>query len=127
MAKQSNLRRDFTPEERRINGRKGAEVTNQKIRQRKLIRDIVLDALDTPQWNSDHTEKKTLREIIFGVTLLRKAGQEGDLKAMELLLRISGEMPSDKVELTGKDGRELLSRLPKLTPEDIEELRKEIE
>lgn len=105
MAKSSNLRRDFTPEERRVNGRKGAEVTNQKIRQRKLIRDIVLDALDTPQWNSDHTEKKTLREIIFGVTLLRKAGQEGDLKAMELLLRISGEMPSDKVELTGKDGR----------------------
>lgn len=127
MSNIDNLRKDFTSEERRANGRKGAAKTNNKIKQRKLIRDIVLEALDSPQWNADHTECKTLREIIFGVTLMRKAGQEGDIKAMEMLLRISGEMPSERMELTGKDGRDILTSIPRLTEADIEELKRDIE
>lgn len=51
-------------------------------------------------------------EVTIRYAMLRKAAEKaykGDLRAMETLVKISGEMPAEKREVTGKDGAPLMN------------------
>lgn len=97
--------------------RPGGDKSVEVRRQRKAINAIVETALGKLK------DGVPMADIIFGVSLLQKA-QEGDVKAMELVLKIIGEMPSDKMEVTGRNGEDLFKTLPSLTPDDLAELQK---
>ena len=51
-------------------------------------------------------------EVTIRYAMLRKAAEKaykGDLKAIDTLIKISGEMPAERKEITGKDGAPLVS------------------
>lgn len=126
MAKEKNLK-PFTSEQSREkaveNGRKGGKASGEAKRERKAMRELMQSALDTNIKAGD--EMIPAREAML--LKLMQSALEGDLASVKYIIELIGEAPSQKVEVTGKDGRDLYSR--DLSREEarkfIEELGKE--
>ena len=91
---EQNLRKDFTRAERQANGRKGAAITNQKIKARKKLKEALLLLL---------AKGETQDNICLA--LIEKA-QSGDTKAFEVIRDTIGEKPVDKLAHTDSEGND---------------------
>lgn len=90
-----NLKR-FSSEEARRNGKKGAEKSAQKRRERKTFKELLKIALEM----KSPTGKTNAEEIV--ASMIRKA-QDGDVKAFEAVRDTIGEKPKDEVDLTTQE------------------------
>lgn len=91
---EQNLRKDFTRAERQANGRKGAAITNRKIKARKKLKEALLLLL---------AKGETQDNICLA--LIEKA-QSGDTKAFEVIRDTIGEKPVDKLARTDSEGND---------------------
>lgn len=128
MAKEKNLK-PFTSEQSREkaveNGRKGGKASGEAKRERKAMRELMQSALDTNIKAGD--EMIPAREAML--LKLMQSALEGDLASVKYIIELIGEAPSQKVEVTGKDGKDLYKYERELSREEarkfVEELGKE--
>lgn len=106
----------------RERGRKGGLKSGEVRRNRKTMKDTILDLIQkevsTEQYGGDSSilgDKATLQEIILA-SMIREASN-GDTKAMQLLRDTIGEQPVNRQEITQevitKDDTELMDSLKK--------------
>lgn len=99
----------------RENGRKGGIRSGIAKREKRTFRELVNICLSEMVTNSQgRTESK---KMVMMINLTKRA-VNGDLKAMELLMKVQGEM-SERIEVTGKNGKDLV---PKIEVEIIDKL-----
>lgn len=106
-----NLKR-FSSEEARRNGKKGAEKSAQKRRERKTFKELLKIALEM----ESPTGKTNAEEIV--ASMIRKA-QDGDVKAFEAVRDTIGEKPRDTVDITTQE------KVPEGLPEIYAALKKQ--
>lgn len=94
------LKKDFTAEERQENGRKGAEITNTIISLKKTACDIAKEEADIEVTNRNG-EKCIYRRAL--IKKIKQMALNGNLNAIILYLKLLGEMPADKLELSGSE------------------------
>lgn len=102
-----------TSEEAAKNGRKGGIESGKKKRELKKFKeylDIALQKVVKDREGNEHTYKEV------GAVKLAEKYVQGDLKAQELVLKICGEMPSDKTEITAGDGSSLSPTVINILP-----------
>ena len=87
-----NLKQDFTPAERSENGRKGAAITNAKIKEQKTLAQLLLIALSLPNEETGETN-----EIAITNSIIKKA-IHGDVSAYTTIRDTIGQKPKDVVE-----------------------------
>lgn len=88
-------------EEAAKNGRKGGIESGKKkqeLRRFKEYLDAALQKVVKDREGNEHTYKEV------GAIKLAEKYVQGDLKAQEMVLKIFGEMPSDKTEIMAGDG-----------------------
>lgn len=93
-------------EEAKKNGRKGGIASGIAKRERQTSQQVARAILD------EILHAKDGSEVTIRYAMLRKAAEKaykGDLKAIDTLIKISGEMPAERKEITGKDGAPLVS------------------
>lgn len=112
MTKSSNLRDDFTREERAENGRKGGAVSGQTRRRQKSFRESIKALLecDVP----DEAVRERLEALGVDATVLNAIhmsvhdkAMKGDLEAARYLRDTAGEKPRDGLEIGGDPARPL--------------------
>ena len=120
-----NLRRDFSPEELRENGRKGGVASGVAKRKQKTFRESIkaILALQTP----DEAKKAQLEELGIDATILNAINMAvsgraaaGDVEAARYLRDTAGEKPREGLELGNLDDKPLASLdMSKLTDEQL--------
>lgn len=108
-----------TPEELRAMTRKGGIASGKARREKRTFRQIVAEILDRKTTNSKGETESN--KFILMASLFNKA-VKGDAKSTELLLKITGEI-TDKLEVTGKNGKSLTL----LSDEDLQKRVAELE
>lgn len=93
-----------TSEEATKNGRLGGIRSGEKRQELKKFKEYLEIALQRSVKDKEGNEH-TYKEV--GAIKLADKYVQGDLKAQELVLKITGEMPSEKTELTGFNGSPL--------------------
>lgn len=104
MASNKNLK-PFTSEQSREkaveNGRKGGIASGKAKREKKMVRDFINAWLD-----EEHTDKsgqtKTGADILAS-KLIRMGANDGNMKAIEMLLALAGQKPAEKVIVSDID------------------------
>ena len=94
----------ITPEQARERGRKGGIAKGRNaaiIRSMKEITLEELNAMVTDKQGNAITVKNAMAKSML------KSAVSGNLKAAEMVLKIIGEFPSEKHEITGADGSPL--------------------
>ena len=100
MANEENLK-TLSPSEARKNGRKGGKASGKARRERKTAKEILTYLLNLPIENGHPKDKfkslkdikgKNLTSLTSGLAHLTKDVAGGDKKAIDLALRITGEM-----------------------------------
>ena len=110
----------FNGETAAKSGRKGAEASNKKQAENKKDQerlDLFFDVLERKLKIKITANGKEIQTWDGLGTALVKKGLQGDLKALELILKIMGQMPSDKVE-------SLVINAPDTDLNKIKEIRK---
>lgn len=92
--KTENLKR-LSSDEARENGRKGGIKSGEVRRERKALKEELLYLLE-----QGNTQEKISLALI-------KQALKGNVKAFETIRDTIGEKPTDKQEITGKDGAAL--------------------
>ena len=120
-----NLRRDFSSEELRENGRKGGVASGVAKRKQKTFRESIkaILALQTP----DEAKKEQLEELGIDPTILNAINMAvsgkaaaGDVEAARYLRDTAGEKPREGLELGNLDDKPLASLdMSKLTDEQL--------
>lgn len=95
-----------TPEERQRIAQMGGKASGKRRREKRTLKDLLELAMGELIENKNTGEQKSRKEITCLV--LADKCVRGDLKAIALAQSILGEEPSKKVEVTGKDGRDLI-------------------
>lgn len=115
----------FTAENARKMQARGAEVRREKSAERKSAKEFAQMAL-----NAEVTDKSTGKKVIVKDAIIQgvvaKAIQEKDLAAIKYLFELTGESPAQRMEITGAEGKDLISQKP-LTKEELKELHKRLE
>lgn len=124
MANEQNLRKGgLSSEEASKYGKMGVEARRAKIAARKSAREFAEAAL-----NAEVTDKSTGKKIIVKDAIIQKlvakAIQENDLATVKYLFELIGDNPAQRMEITGKDGKDLNS--PSLTKNEAKEFVKEL-
>lgn len=124
-----NLKPCRTKEEARERGKKGGKASGISRRLAATFREAALNVLDEEKSLKDEAGKvvgKTNgREALMNV-LMRQA-VKGNIKAIEMLLKISGEGVAEKIEISGKDGSDLFKGLTNKELEDkVKELNRKL-
>ena len=119
------LKMDFTPEERRANGLKGAMKSAQSKRRQKTFRESIKAIMSTT--TPDDEKRQRLEALGLDATVLNainlavsgKAAQ-GDVEAARYLRDTAGEKPKDGLEIGNLDDKPLASLdMTKLTDEQL--------
>ena len=105
MANENNLKPVRSESEAREKGKKGGLKSGEVRRERKLLKEELLLLLSTGK-----TQEK------ISVALIKKA-LKGDIRAFEIIRDTIGEKPTDKQEITGRNGAPLVQQTY-LTPEE---------
>lgn len=126
MANEQNLKkRSLSTEEASRMGKLGVEAKRAKIAQRKSAREFAEAAL-----NAEVTDKSTGKKVIVKDAIIQKlvakAIQENDLQTVKYLLELIGENPTQKMEITGAEGKDLIPQKP-LSKKEIKKLIEELE
>lgn len=143
MANEQNLltpeQRNLTSEEASRMGKLGAEASIKAKKRKKALKELTQIMMDCKPTDSLVNEIKQVfpdldvEDITNRALMIRKqmdkAVMDGDSKAFEILRDTAGEKPSDKLEMTGRDGEPLNMKyeLAPATKEAIEEQKKERE
>lgn len=97
-----------SPNEIRENGRKGGINSGRARREKRTLKQLIEIVMSKKQTNSKG-ETET-NKMIMVINLCQKA-LKGDLKAVELVTKLSGEFEPQKVEVTGKNGKDLFDKI----------------
>lgn len=115
----------FTAENARKMQARGAEVRREKSAERKSAKEFAQMAL-----NAEVTDKSTGKKVIVKDAIIQKlvakAIQENDLQTVKYLFELTGESPSQKMEITGAEGKDLIPSKP-LSKREVKELLEELE
>lgn len=112
-----------TPEERKKIAQMGAAASNRVKREKRTFKELLDLALSSKVRNKEGDEKS--RKEVATIMLADKCAR-GDLKAIALAQSILGEEATKKIELTGKDGKDLIPA-KRLTKEEAADLLKSME
>jgi len=105
-------------EEQREMRVKGGKASGRKRREKRAFKELLEIAFSTTITNKQTGEQATRKEV-SAIRLVEKC-VNGDLKAMKLAAELMGEKVQ-KMEIQGKDGKDLFSKLSE------DELRSQIE
>lgn len=115
----------FTAENARKMQARGAEARREKSAERKSAKEFAQMAL-----NAEVTDKSTGKKVIVKDAIIQKlvakAIQENDLATVKYLFELIGENPSQKMEITGAEGKDLIPHKP-LSKKEIDKLLRELE
>lgn len=109
---------EMSEEERKERGRKGG-INSGKTRKEKRSFRMLLEMAMSQKVRNKEGDEKTKKEV--SIIQLADKCMRGDLRAIELAMNILGENPVNKVEVTGKDGQDLIPA-KRLTKEEAKEL-----
>jgi len=126
MANEQNLtqmgKRLSTEEAQRL-AKRSAEVRREKSARIKTAREFAEAAL-----NAEVKDKTTGKSVIVKDAIIQKlvakAIQENDLPTVKYLFELIGDNPAQRMEITGKDGKDLNS--PSLTKNEAKEFVREL-
>lgn len=122
MANENNLK-PFTNEQSREeaakNGRKGGIASGKARREKKTAREYAIAVLEGYVKDKDITLKDAMMQ-----KLIQRAITDTDLNAIKYILELIGESPAQRIEVTGKDGKDIIQK--DLSREEARELVKEM-
>ena len=110
MANEKNLKR-FSPSEARENGKKGGEKSAQVRREKKLLKDCMLELLELPVAGTKNFNKLVMMGLdpenidnrsLLTVALFRKAVESGDVNAFKEIRNLIGEDKTDNEDIFNK-------------------------
>lgn len=110
MANEKNLKpnSERTPTERKELARKAGKASGKARLAKKTAREYAIAALEAT--TKDNEGKLiTLKDVMIQ-KVIAKAIKEGDLNAVKYIVELIGESPSQKIEVTGKDGKDLVNQ-----------------
>lgn len=110
-----NIRPPRSSEEARENGKKGGIASGKARLAKKTAREYAIAALEGVVKGKDGT-KTTVKDVMIQ-KLIAKAVSESDLNAIKYIVELIGEAASQKIEVTGKDGKDLFKNK---TDEELE-------
>lgn len=111
MANSENLKPVQSKSEAREKGKKGGIKSGEARRARKTLKEELLLLL-----KSGNTQSK------ISLALVQKA-INGDIKAFEVIRDTIGEKPTDRQEITGKNGEALAIQKEYILPEEVEQFK----
>ena len=125
MAKEDNLIKnsDRTPTERKEIARKGGEASVVARRKKKEAREYLIAVLEGKVKTKDGS-MTTVKDVMMQ-KLVGKALGETDLNTIKYILDLIGEGATQKVELTGKDGKDLMPQ--RLSHDEAKKIISELE
>lgn len=124
MANEQNLKpRCLSKEEATKMAQKSAEVRRQKASDRKTARELFISLLSNKVKTKDG-KTSTYKEILIQ-KIVGKALGEVDLNTIKYIFDIIGEGVTQKVELTGKDGKDLMPQ--RLSHDEAKKIISELE
>lgn len=100
----SNLKK-LTPEEARINGSKGGKKSVEVRRQKKLLKELLEEALEK--------ETKTGNQAIDITNALIKKAKKGNVKAYEVIRDTLGQKPVESVKIENPQATKVLESINK--------------
>lgn len=109
-------------EQRRITS-KGGKASGEARRERKELRELMLTLLDE---DLTMDGEKTNAKVAMAKTLLYSALKDKDLAKIKYIAELIGESPAQRIEVTGKDGKDLNQKEKELTEEEAKEFIKEL-
>lgn len=110
MAQSENSKKNlkpFTSETAKKNGSKGGKKSVKRRREKRAFMEIFTEILDENVGKDNPVSRKEL----IARKLAELAFKNGNIKAIELIAKFVGEYPSEKVELSGKDGKDLIQQI----------------
>lgn len=108
MANEKNLKPPQSTSEARERGKKGGIASGKARLAKKTAREYAIAALEGV---TKDKEGKSIRiKDVMIQKLIAKAVSEADLNAIKYIVDLIGESPSQKIEVTGKDGKDLLQK-----------------
>ena len=114
---------DFTSDQNREeaakNGRKGGIASGKARREKKTAREYAIAVLEGYVKDKDITLKDAMMQ-----KLIQRAITDTDLNAIKYILELIGESPAQRIEVTGKDGKDIIQK--DLSREEARELVKEM-
>lgn len=122
MANNNNLIKnsDLTPSQRRENARKAGLASAKARKQKKLVKNIMAEYLDGAIKNSKLKSSVQniglsgeLNKEAFIIAPLLKKATEGDIRAIEYIMRIVGEEPKEELSVSINDETDPLIELQK--------------
>ena len=121
-----NIRPPRSSEEARENGKKGGIASGKARLAKKTAREYAIAALEGVVKGKDGT-KTTVKDVMIQ-KLIAKAVSESDLNAIKYIVELIGEAASQKIEVTGKDGKDLFkNKTDEELEAEIAELRRKLE
>lgn len=111
MANEKNLKpfdKTQSREEAKKNGKKGGIASGKARREKKTAREYAIAALEATTKGKDG-KTITIKDVMIQ-KVIAKAISETDLNAIKYIVELIGESPSQKIEVTGKDGKDLLQK-----------------
>lgn len=108
-----------TPKEREELARKAGQASGKARREKKTAREYAIAALEGYVKDKDITIKDAMIQ-----RLIQRAVSETDLNAIKYILELIGESPAQRIEVTGKDGKDIMQK--DLSREEAKELVKEM-
>lgn len=125
MAKEDNLIKnsDRTPTERKEIARRGGKASGKVRRQKKEAREYLIAVLEGKVKTKDGS-MTTVKDVMMQ-KLVGKALGETDLNTIKYILDLIGEGATQKVELTGKDGKDLMPQ--RLSHDEAKKIISELE
>ena len=121
-----NIRPPQSSEEARKNGKKGGIASGKARLAKKTAREYAIAALEGVVKGKDGT-KTTVKDVMIQ-KLIAKAVSESDLNAIKYIVELIGEAASQKIEVTGKDGKDLFkNKTDEELEAEIAELRRKLE
>ena len=103
-----NLKPIRSEDEARIKGKKGGIASGKARLAKKTAREYAIAALEGVTKDKEG-KSITIKDVMIQ-KLIAKAVSEADLNAIKYIVVLIGESPSQKIEVTGKDGKDLLQK-----------------
>lgn len=121
MGNEKNLKPNSarTPKEREELARKAGQASGKARREKKTAREYAIAVLEGYVKDKDITIKDAMMQ-----KLIQRAISETDLNAIKYILELIGESPAQRIEVTGKDGKDIIQK--DLSREEAKEFVKEL-
>lgn len=103
-----NIKPPRSSVEARKNGKKGGIASGKARLAKKTAREYAIAALEGVTKDKDG-KSITIKDVMIQ-KLIAKAVSEADLNAIKYIVELIGESPSQKIEVTGKDGKDLINQ-----------------